>query len=376
MLAATVFLVVATPGRPSRVAAQEYRPVLLIGGTLVPQDFSGSSFRVPPNGVLVYIEGWRELIDDWLVGELGYFPSEIYRTELARQESEPPNWSLRPPLYESYSWDIVKQTLADNGLSTAGLGSMNASVVQVAGAIDAVLAHTGAAQIDVIGHSQSGVIARAAVRYGVEHGLFTAQEVRKVISLGGVHYGIPTVSPELFGSFGWMAAVAGWFTSSFLENCRDRNLIPVCSDIIRTGNSATRGLINIGAEQTLQNPFGYWSPSGRVNFSYVSSASFYPYYNVPSSLMVLGPTQYVHVYSRNYDGGTIGLAEQAIPERHRLPTQYGNVTNINLQDVCGKPGLQSHHNLEWQDPTVRTVLAHELGFTSYYHDEYCEDPVY
>ena len=173
LMAATSVLFAA-----SSAAAQDHRPLLLIGGTLVPQDFTGSSFRVPPSSVLVYIEGWRELIDGYLVGELGYQPNQIYRTELARQETEPPNWRNRSLTYQMYSWTYVKQTLQDNGLSTAGLGSMSASVAQVALAIDAVLAQTGAAQIDVAGHSQGGVVARAAVRYGVEHGLFSADQVR------------------------------------------------------------------------------------------------------------------------------------------------------------------------------------------------------
>jgi pimeloyl-ACP methyl ester carboxylesterase len=331
---------------------------------------------VPPDNVLVYIESWYDIVDSWLVGELGYQPGEIHRTELARQDGEPPNWWRRSTAYQAYSWTYVKQQLENKGLSTAGLGSMTASVQQVAQAIDAVLAEPGVSQLDVVGHSQAGVIARAAVRYGVEHGLFTADQVHKVISLGGVHYGIPTVTPELLGSFGWMGSIVGWFTSSFLTECRDRGLIPVCNDVIRSGASSYRGLAGIAAEQPLEDPLGYMSPAGRVDFSYPANATFYPYYNASASAMVLGPTQYAHIYSRNYDGGTVSSAEQAIPERLRLPEQYGNVTNINVQDVCGKPELQSHHNLEWQDPTIRTVLAHELGFTGYQHADYCVDPVY
>jgi triacylglycerol lipase len=70
------------------------------------------------------------------------------------------------------------------GLPQSGLGDARNASAQLNSFADSVRASTGAAKVDLIGHSQGAMVSRYYVK-----NLGGASEVDSVISLGGVHYG-------------------------------------------------------------------------------------------------------------------------------------------------------------------------------------------
>jgi pimeloyl-ACP methyl ester carboxylesterase len=76
--------------------------------------------------------------------------------------------------YRAYIWAIPDAGFDDIGTSAASLASF----------VDQVLANTGAERVDLIGHSQGGLVARHYVKY-----LGGDAKVDSLISLGAPHYG-------------------------------------------------------------------------------------------------------------------------------------------------------------------------------------------
>ncbi len=70
------------------------------------------------------------------------------------------------------------------GLPNSGLGDAAAAAADLNAFVDGVRAQTGAAKVDLIGHSQGGMVSRYYIKY-----LGGASEVDSMISLGAVHYG-------------------------------------------------------------------------------------------------------------------------------------------------------------------------------------------
>lgn len=82
-------------------------------------------------------------------------------------------------------------------LPGAGLGDIAGTARALDAFVDDVLAGTGAAKVDLIGHSQGGLVARQYVKY--EGG---AQTVDSLISLGSPHYGTAVANLVTFFGFG------------------------------------------------------------------------------------------------------------------------------------------------------------------------------
>jgi triacylglycerol lipase len=88
--------------------------------------------------------------------------------------NEPLRWRLEADGYDTYIYELP-------GL---GIGDIAETSEPLAGFVDSVLAQTGASKVDLIGHSQGGLVLRYYIKY-----LGGDQRVDSAISLGAPHYG-------------------------------------------------------------------------------------------------------------------------------------------------------------------------------------------
>jgi len=156
--------------------------------------------------------------------------------ELLRPGSAPPganDWSCRPraahpdPVVLVHgtfgnmtdSWQALAPLLADNGYCVfaldyggsagnpiQGYGPIETSAAQLAAFVDRVLAATGAAKVDLVGHSQGGMMPRYYLRF-----LGGASKVDALVGLAPSNHGT-----DLFGLTGLLGAFPGG--SSFLTS--------------------------------------------------------------------------------------------------------------------------------------------------------------
>ena len=169
------------------------------------------------------------------------------------------NWSCRPSASHprpvilvhgtfadmSDSWQALSPLLRDNGYcvfalnygSYAGAGSLGiygtgdiaASAAQLGGFVDSVLAATGSAQVDIVGHSQGGMMPRYYLRF-----LGGAPKVHNLVAL----------APSNHGTTGnGLLTLAGFFpgADAFLDL-----LCPACAEQIR--GSMFLNKLNAGAD--------------------------------------------------------------------------------------------------------------------------------
>lgn len=83
------------------------------------------------------------------------------------------------------------------GLPNAGLGDIGNSAAALATAVDSVRTQTGSAKVDLIGHSQGGLVSRHFVKY-----LGGDAKVDSLISLGTPHYGSAEANLATLFGFG------------------------------------------------------------------------------------------------------------------------------------------------------------------------------
>jgi triacylglycerol lipase len=83
------------------------------------------------------------------------------------------------------------------GLPGGGLGDIADTSVALAAFVDSVRAQTGAARVDLVGHSQGGLVSRYFVR-----NLGGAAEVDSLVSLGAPHYGTALANLGVFFGLG------------------------------------------------------------------------------------------------------------------------------------------------------------------------------
>jgi triacylglycerol esterase/lipase EstA (alpha/beta hydrolase family) len=101
----------------------------------------------------------------------GDFVADVYYAPLAAR--------LRADGYRPYIF----------GLPGAGLGDIADTAAALNRYADQVRAQTGAARVDLVGHSQGGLVSRYYIKY-----LGGAGEVDSTISLGAPHYGTATAN--------------------------------------------------------------------------------------------------------------------------------------------------------------------------------------
>ena len=90
------------------------------------------------------------------------------------------------------------------GIPNAGFGDIGTSAGSLAAAVDSVRTQTGSAKVDLIGHSQGGLVSRHFVKY-----LGGDAKVDSLISLGAPHYGSAGANlATLFGLGSCLGVVA------------------------------------------------------------------------------------------------------------------------------------------------------------------------
>lgn len=120
--------------------------------------------------------------------------------------NEPLAARLRADGYRTYIFE----------LPNLGTGDINGSAAALDAFADAVRAQTGAAKVDLIGHSQGGLVGRQYIKF---HG--GANEVDSMISLGTPHYGTYLANfASFFGTsiIGLVSINQMSIGSSFLSN--------------------------------------------------------------------------------------------------------------------------------------------------------------
>ncbi len=121
--------------------------------------------------------------------------------------NEPLAARLRADGYKVWIYELPGLGLGDIGQTSVPLGNL----------VDQVRAQTGAAKVDLIGHSQGGLVARYYVK-----NLGGSAKVDRVISLGAPHYGTYVANLVTFFGFGSCAGVVACpqmsIGSSFLAN--------------------------------------------------------------------------------------------------------------------------------------------------------------
>jgi hypothetical protein len=208
-------------------------------------------------------------------------------------------------------------------------------------------------QIDVIAHSQAAAIVRFAIRTLAEQGIYP---VNLLISLGGGNYGISVTSQEfntaILGAAvnerysgllrRLVAQIAG---AAGLATCRATGFLPVCRDIVRAPGTAAPDPAN-------PDPTLY-------------ATDFYKILNdrSPGTVgPVPGPTNYVHLYSRNFlDYSPPNLDTAEAIELYDADGPGNRVINKNVQSLCG-PNYGVHHVREWVEPPTRALMLQYLGF--------------
>lgn len=120
------------------------------------------------------------------------------------------------------SWSTLSPTLQRDGYcvfalnygraaGSWGSADIRASARELAGFVDAVLARTGAEQVDVVGHSQGGTMARQYLRFegGADPGDPSRNKIRNLVMLGPTTHGT---------TFGGLQTFVDAFTSLRLTN--------------------------------------------------------------------------------------------------------------------------------------------------------------
>jgi triacylglycerol esterase/lipase EstA (alpha/beta hydrolase family) len=139
------------------------------------------------------------------------------------------------------------------GLPGAGLGDIADTAQALNNFADQVRAQTGAAQVDLVGHSQGGLVGRYYIKY-----LGGANEVDSMISLGAPHYGTATANiAKLLGlgsCLGIVACQQMSIGSTFLAN------LNAGDDTI--GNVAYTNIVSVNDEIVIPYSTGWLANDG------------------------------------------------------------------------------------------------------------------
>jgi pimeloyl-ACP methyl ester carboxylesterase len=177
-------------------------------------------------------------------------------------------------LNQNNNWQAVAPTLADAGYcvfsltygqtwysgGSGGVGDVYASARQLAAFVDHVLTSTGAAKVDLVGHSQGGTVDRVYLKYAGGQ-----TKVHNVVGMAPVNADVPGVS----GLAGLLAHVPG------------------ASAVIGLGCPACKQLTDPHLFAALNNPWTY--PDVR----YTNIVSVHDEFITPYTIAFLPPGQQV-----------------------------------------------------------------------------------
>lgn len=126
-------------------------------------------------------------------------------------ENKYDNWARMAPALKSYGFCVFAPNYSTNAPILPilyGTGSIKASAAELGRYVDQVLAATGASQVDIVGHSQGGMMPRAYIKY---YG--GASKVNTLVALSATNkgttlQGIGTLGREL-GVLGGVSVALG-----------------------------------------------------------------------------------------------------------------------------------------------------------------------
>lgn len=339
------------------------RPLILIGGTFTPVDFAGTGDA----------PSWDSIIGDWLGPEGGYTEGvNLHVWELKRLPTgtPPPNWANRHAALADVEWADFLQLLQSANVSTAGLVPMIESVVQIRNGLN-VIASQGQ-QVDIVGHSQGGFAARAAIRQLKEDGVtWNDNVVNRLVMLGSPHYGVATEQePEVFGLnffglFGELVeGLADQTIEDILAHCRDNGWLPLCPDLFRRHSDFEIGSANDWRIPNPANPSDSTFP-GTPPYEAWDTLYVTPYFqllNHPDGVgPTPGPTSYYNLHSVNYPGTTTAQDARIAEPALWSPPGSTNVQNWTPQAACGS-SYEVSHTSEWGNSAMRSLMGYALGF--------------
>ena len=190
----------------------------------------GSGLPLPTRGV----DGTPPGANDWNCVPAQQHPRPVVLLH-GTTDNEGAWAALSPELaadgYCVYTLDYGRDTstAADAALGAIpgvyGLGDIAASAGEVAAFVERVLAATGARQVDLVGHSQGGPLARQYLRFdgGADPANPARNRVAHLITLGGTNHGVPLPGLAALGITG--AALE----PGTLPGSAARTLIPVAA---------------------------------------------------------------------------------------------------------------------------------------------------
>lgn len=128
-----------------------------------------------PNPVILVHGTWENAYANW--------------SQLAPQLKKDGFCVFAPNLGRAEVWN--KGGVGSLSPNTFGTGPVEVSADQLGQVVDAVLNSTGARQVDLVGHSQGGLVARYYVKFGggVDTQHPQRNKIRKIITLGATNHG-------------------------------------------------------------------------------------------------------------------------------------------------------------------------------------------
>jgi len=165
------------------------------------------------------------VVSMWPFGLLGHSPFPTKRRDAPRPDARPvvliPGWSMNRG-----AMVVLAERLRRDGREAYAINYPSAShdtdrmAASIAASIEDVAARTGAERIDVIAHSQGGVLVRAAAR---EHDVL--ERLGNVVTLGSPHRGTAPAAMVR-----WRSLRHLWPQSRFLERLLEDDPVPVATN--------------------------------------------------------------------------------------------------------------------------------------------------
>lgn len=145
------------------------------------------------------------------------------------------NWASLAPRLKTAGYCVFALNYGDDARSLAGLvpamkgtGDIRDSARELAAYVERVRGWTGAAQVDLVGHSQGGVVARQYLRFegGAATGDPATNRVRRVVTIGATNHGTTLSGIATLGAqLGLLGAAEPLLGTAALQQTTDSSFI-------------------------------------------------------------------------------------------------------------------------------------------------------
>lgn len=126
------------------------------------------------------------------------------------------NWAAMAPALKAAGYCVFALEYGIHMLGIPGTGDIPASAGQLKTFVDGVLAATGAGKVDLVGHSQGGMMPRYYIRY-----LGGASKVNDLVALAPSNHGTKLPLTPVAGTAGCVACDQQFWGSDFLRHLND-----------------------------------------------------------------------------------------------------------------------------------------------------------